>query len=186
MERSQRGAAQIVGGAAAWRWAVARPQQAPPPDPGLAPAITCTLRLPVASGPKAGCDPIRRSMTPSMPSFNPHPARRPDATSSCRPPPTPWLSFNPHPARRPDATLSGYVAAHQERVSIPIRPEGRMRRSICPSPSRTTAPFQSPSGPKAGCDSWATAQATRRAGFNPHPARRPDATGTYTGSFALG
>ena len=39
------------------------------------------------------------------PSFNPHPARRPDATAAQR-----WraksahLSFNPHPARRPDAT----------------------------------------------------------------------------------
>ena len=58
--------------------------------------------------------------------FNPHPARRPDATLIkiilC----SISTSFNPHPARRPDAT-----------------------RLIINIPPRYT--FQSSSGPKAGC-----------------------------------
>ena len=112
--------------------------------------------------------------------FNPHPARRPDATASRGPPPlaAPYC-FNPHPARRPDATaISNTLRAHQPEpwfqsssgqkagcnfglkvklhvivvtVSILIRPEGRMQRH-----HRGFAP--------------------RQTGFNPHPARRPDAT----------
>ena len=62
--------------------------------------------------------------------FNPHPARRPDATPpawvSVRPS---WTSFNPHPARRPDATA--VLARDMDEslpVSILIRPsEGRMQ-----------------------------------------------------------
>ena len=69
-----------------------------------------------SSGQKAGCNPVeRRGRPPSHLCFNPHPARRPDATI-LRPPGSP-LGFNPHPARRPD-----------DIVSILIRPEGRMQR----------------------------------------------------------
>ena len=38
--------------------------------------------------------------------FNPHPARRPDATGPARSAPHKGRRFNPHPARRPDATSS--------------------------------------------------------------------------------
>ena len=97
--------------------------------------------------------------------------------------------FNPHPARRPDATCALVILIRPERqadhVSILIRPEGRMQR------------FQSSSGQKAGCNVAAeghrpvsilirpegrmqpfpTWMHPRRTGcFNPHPARRPDAT----------
>ena len=39
-----------------------------------------------------------------------------------------WCSFNPHPARRPDATDITYTPAQYAlKVSILIRPEGRMQ-----------------------------------------------------------
>ena len=89
--------------------------------------------------------------------FNPHPARRPDATGkqgalvdhASK-------SFNPHPARRPDATSS----SPRRLVHI------------------TSRPFQSSSGQKAGCNSTSYSKEARvvGSGFNPHPARRPDAT----------
>ena len=133
--------------------------------------------------------------------------------------------FNPHPARRPDATIyTGYnMAVYQ--VSILIQPEGRMQRrvqlasvevlivSILIQPEGRMQPvlhlpygfyllFQSSSSQKAGCNlgqggGWVLdlrpvsiliqpegrMQRARRAvpapcrpGFNPHPARRPDAT----------
>ena len=63
--------------------------------------------------------------------------------------------FNPHPARRPDATNRVAVVPNADsRVSILIRPEGRMQRGLQPR------------------------QVAVVPGFNPHPARRPDATGT--------
>ena len=90
--------------------------------------------------------------------------------------------FNPHPARRPGATGGG-------------------PRMPCPPASFQSSPgpkagcyatmlhaalelgmFQSSPGPKAGCyfrrGSWR--QSARR-GFNPHPARRPGATGGRRG-----
>ena len=88
--------------------------------------------------------------------FNPHPARRPDATSRTSNPKCSYTCFNPHPARRPDATLPG-------------RCPGR----LIPHPL-----FQSSSGQKAGCN-WAFHDITLSPSltcFNPHPARRPDAT----------
>ena len=84
--------------------------------------------------------------------FNPHPARRPDATYSSPSPCLPPCRFNPHPARRPDATLKVAMCAY-----VPI-------------------PFQSSSGPKAGCHYADIPGVHVTIGFNPHPARRPDAT----------
>ncbi len=108
--------------------------------------------------------------------FNPHPARKPDATALQQR----WHDdarrcFNPHPARKPDATiawLSGWIvqflfqsspgpkagcycckACHQGRirqVSILTRPESRMLLAhTCYTASELR--FQSSPGPKAGC-----------------------------------
>ena len=139
-------------------------------------------------------------------SFNPHPARRPDATSvEHSGKHHSHLCFNPHPARRPDATASirPQPKGTSSRVSILIRPEGRMQprpptrwtcgstRCFNPHPARRpdattmrlratglcTGRFQSSSGQKAGCNTIrARMHRPARPCFNPHPARRPDAT----------
>ena len=116
-----------------------------------------------------GCKTIRYS-------FNPHPARRPDAImvtrdahsvaiqfqsspgqkAGCNPPARavgcPSQGFNPHPTRRPDAI------------------------SISGGFSLINRVFQSSPGQKAGCNAPRLVSSnTRSRGFNPHPARRPDA-----------
>ena len=61
--------------------------------------------------------------------FNPHPARKPDATCSQNPHDVgDDTCFNPHPARKPDATGIFPVPCHKGEVSILIRPESRMQR----------------------------------------------------------
>ncbi len=62
------------------------------------------------------------------------------------------------------------------RVSILIRPEDRMQRSRIHA-WRSASGFQSSSGPKTGCNLPATRGPHCDCSFNPHPARRPDATG---------
>ena len=91
----------------------------------------------------------------------------------------PLLGFNPHPARRPGATFRAPLIAAQSRpVSILTRPEGRVlpRRGRRP---RTVFPVSILTRPEGRV----LLDAVRRAatpppGFNPHPARRPGATGT--------
>ena len=135
-----------------------------------------------SSGQKAGCNSYHGPGFSSRPSgFNPHPARRPDATSIAglphpchshcfnphparRPDATSFdpsigvaldpRGFNPHPARRPDATRRGqWISSDALEVSILIRPEGRMQPVV-------DNLFDGCVDPR----------------FNPHPARRPDAT----------
>ncbi len=112
-----------------------------------------------------------------------------------------FACFNPHPARRPDA-MQGLVnrRAEDRGVSILTRPEGRMLwedleglvnwrpvsiltrpegrmlsgRRLGASPRRCQ--FQSSPGPKAGCYQLrGLCHDEGCDGFNPHPARRPDA-----------
>ena len=107
--------------------------------------------------------------------------------------------FNPHPARRPDATINAVLnvvdhhvsilirpegrmqpspfhgrlfRAASNSVSILIRPEGRMQRpaSICRLTVVST-PARTPATNTADCDLLLVCPC-----FNPHPARRPDAT----------
>ena len=133
-------------------------------------------------------------------------------------------SFNPHPARRPDATQLALDYEGMPEVSILIRPEGRMQhlradammaerkfqsssgqKAGCNPRTASSANkyprFQSSSGQKAGCNmrsqrlhsfmSRFQSSSGQKAGcnsdmpseyhrilcrFNPHPARRPDAT----------
>ena len=91
-----------------------------------------------------------RDWLPASAGFNPHPARRPDATC------IEWRrvrhgcgSFNPHPARRPDATQTGSGNGALSQL------------------------FQSSSGQKAGCNPGTPGQSPRSgSGFNPHPAQK--------------
>ena len=84
-----------------------------------------------SSGQKAGCNPLSSpGQVLRLSSFNPHPARRPDATFQDMLDFLVFPSFNPHPARRPDATVVAVVLVdRQVHVSILIRPEGRMQPS---------------------------------------------------------
>jgi hypothetical protein len=60
-------------------------------------------------------------------------------------------------------------------VSILIQPEGRMQ--LGPGIGRVHADgFQSSSSQKAGCNLARASAESTQTGFNPHPARRPDAT----------
>ena len=84
-------------------------------------------------------------------------------------------SFNPHPARRPDAIARPAHARRQVSVSILIRPEGRMQSADTGRKPARNAVFQSSSGQKAGCNTRRQPRAGFWYCFNPHPARRPDA-----------
>ena len=164
-----------------------------------------------SSSPKAGCNSAPSSSTTSRPTcFNPHPARRPDATPSPRPRPTggrvsiliqpegrmqPLFAhgdrihvscFNPHPARRPDATLPSQASPaglYSFQSSSSPKAGCNMR---CTTASPASLMFQSSSSPKAGCNE-ADEKGNARAefGFNPHPARRPDATAWNSSPYEL-
>ena len=92
--------------------------------------------------------------------FNPHPALAGcNLGRSGQPRSLGGQRFNPHPARRPDATLlvprsrrlQGLSAAMY--VSILIRPEGRMQRGgSIPAQAAIFYSFQSSSGQTAGCN----------------------------------
>ena len=116
-----------------------------------------------------------------IPGFNPHPARRPDATRGMMSTLCPRPRFNPHPARRPDATGT---RRSRDSDSVSFNPHPARR----PDATRQAfgliealAVFQSSSGQKAGCNtSLRVALVNDAPCFNPHPARRPDATASGT------
>ena len=62
-------------------------------------------------------------------------------------------SFNPHPARRPDATREGWSIPAMPEVSILIQPEGRMQPVGVVALPFIHLMFQSSSSQKAGCNS---------------------------------
>ncbi len=83
--------------------------------------------------------------------FNPHPARKPDATSNTVEKRLRCGCFNPHPARKPDATAMHRGEMTDQQVSILTRPESRMQLHSGEIKVLTTV-FQSSPGPKAGCN----------------------------------
>ena len=87
-----------------------------------------------------------------MKGFNPHPARRPDATLPAPVPAFTSLGFNPHPARRPDATSDSPRYRQGHDVSILIRPECGCNKHGDIILSAWPLWFQSSSGQKAGCN----------------------------------
>ena len=162
-------------------------------------------RFQSSSGQKAGCNNLEsHHRVARFVGFNPHPARRPDATSITPmgvAPSTEFSilirpegrmqrdeyfglvqdlqSFNPHPARRPDAT-SVVVTPVTRTVDWFQSSSGQKagcNASRCSFSSSVSSMFQSSSGQKAGCNDERSAMLFPRSrGFNPHPARRPDAT----------
>ena len=113
--------------------------------------------------------------------FNPHPARRPDATSarSAINATTLSFSFNPHPARRPDATPDAGLEATRRPRFNPHPARRPDATGLANLECLSFAEFQSSSGQKAGCNhiGQVVQPEFHQLCFNPHPARRPDATG---------
>ena len=149
--------------------------------------FTTTPRFQSSSSPKAGCNGIRDSRSLEICSFQSSSSPKAGCNPTRR---WPWPttgSFNPHPARRPDATRRVLAALHGRLlVSILIQPEGRMQHlagvrvilvvevSILIQPEgRMQRPSSCP---------WPSAAPTC---FNPHPARRPDATTQGLGEVAI-
>ena len=152
-------------------------------------------------GQKAGCNRHSWVIRPGHPGFNPHPARRPDATSRASISVSALSPFQSSPGQKAGCNLlPGTVCDIRGTVSILTRPEGRMQRpdsvqrhavgpvsiltrpegwmqrssfnpAIPPSRVSILTPARRPDATRPG------RRCTWRCpGFNPHPARRPDAT----------
>ena len=147
-----------------------------PPEPGQ--AIT-VHRFQSSSGLLAGCNGDNEAHNRKHPhGFNPHPAFWPDATFPHRGlPGALQVSILIRPEGRMQRGSPAAGGPDCGRVSILIRPEGRMQLlglgfdrqgdgsvSILIRPEGRMQPLQHPVPPAVAC------------GFNPHPARRPDAT----------
>ena len=194
-------------------------------QPAVPPQLPLLVPVSILTRPEGRMQPFQNGPPrPRAWCFNPHPARRPDATRPVMSRTGRYSGFNPHPARRPDATIApelhvvppaqfqsspGPKAGCNGRKAKPLRLWSRFQSSPGPkagcndvqyrvgtagawfqsSPgpkagcnmNRRGAPvpgmkFQSSPGPKAGCNTPTWASGTRLACFNPHPARRPDAT----------
>ncbi len=126
-------------------------------------------------GPKAGCYSILKEIPKLLYCFNPHPARKPDATTITNPQAQLGrVSILTRPESRM-LHVSTENNSNDSKVSILTRPESRMLRLLV-SFFTLVLKFQSSPGPKAGCYPPETARNVEFQGFNPHPARKPDAT----------
>ena len=156
-------------------------------------------------GQKAGCNLVNSILPAALNhSFNPHPARRPDAIGgvACQGRMLCCSVFQSSPGQKAGCNWdpSRQSGSSGTVVSILTRPEGRMQ-SECARAVPPVAMFQSSPGQKAGCNHGSMAAAAwhwlfqsspgQKAGcnvpilshqalfqtccFNPHPARRPDA-----------
>ena len=120
--------------------------------------------------------------------FNPHPARRPGATSTRQGMSGSSQCFNPHPARRPGATWPSPILRLQPRGFNP-HPARRPGATYGVPTTHIPLPtFQSSPGQKAGCNPRIRPRCAPPSCFNPHPARRPGATSALhsSQSIALG
>src|SRR5689334_16953701 len=93
--------------------------------PMVVPAWDLTNKFQPSSGPKAGCYSwmARKSFGAVVFQSSPGPKAGCYATKPTSPPVS--SSFNPHPARKPDATQIKVQAERREKVSILTRPESR-------------------------------------------------------------
>ena len=128
--------------------------------------------------PKAGCDRSPAAWSCLCPCcFNPHPTRRPGATSHLRSVYEPWWKFQSSPDPKAGCDVAHCHQACLVRVvSILTRPEGRVRHPETNKPINIFTAFQSSPDPKAGCDCPSRPPTPPRSSFNPHPTRRPGAT----------
>ncbi len=85
--------------------------------------------------------------------------------------------FNPHPARKPDATIAGSMGkSYRSVVSILTRPESRMLHSQAAMPRSSKTSFNPHPARKPDATAPGREERNAPSGFNPHPARKPDAT----------
>ena len=134
-----------------------------------------------SSGQKAGCNPgAARPSTSGRTCFNPHPARRPDATPAQHRPDragVPLVSILIRPEGRMQPGRGKTQNAAQRRFN-PIRPEGRMRHPlpvIDLVPPDVVSILIRPEG-RMQPGTTHRREARSPSSFNPHSARRPDAT----------
>ena len=127
--------------------------------------------------PEGRMQPVGPMRTQETQSFNPHPARRPDATrSSVKRSELSLICFNPHPARRPDATRWPHAYSGDSKFQSSSGQKAGCNPEFREAIRVELDLFQSSSGQKAGCNPWGWNQGRQTTCFNPHPARRPDAT----------
>ena len=154
------------------------------------PLITPVAQFQSSSGQKAGCNPLAAVVTSELGrlalGFNPHPARRPDAT--------PWPGrprsllglkrFQSSSGQKAGCNLPEQAHAERDRNLFQSSSGQKAGCNCAPAEGLVTAwravpLFQSSSGQKAGCNAaspWCVSMRGPGTCFNPHPARRPDAT----------
>ncbi len=133
-------------------------------------------RFQSSPGPKAGCYYVVLIVQSMMNSFNPHPARKPDATQYNKLLYFTSVRFQSSPGPKAGCyELEICPVTGKQSVSILTRPESRMLQQK-QYKRLSLKEFQSSPGPKAGCYVGRKSVQIRLTRFNPHPARKPDAT----------
>ena len=97
------------------------------------------------------------------------------------------MGFNPHPARKPDATSIDSVDVRTI-VGFQSSPGPKAGCNVRQAKWRILVVFwfQSSPGPKAGCNMMSKNLTASSTCFNPHPARKPDATFKRLGNGQAG
>ena len=111
-----------------------------------------TVEFQSSPGPQTGCNHSRPSSTTLTWRFNPHPVRRPGATTKSMRGPTDVREFQSSPGPQTGCNIA------------PMR-----------VPSKASM-FQSSPGPQTGCNEGHRTVGQLVGRFNPHPVRRPGAT----------
>ena len=151
----------------------------------LAFAATSVLPDPMfqsSPGPKTGCNMgISFALVIVPSSFNPHPARRPGATTRRRDGPAVFcVSILTRPEDRVQLVRLTTFIGTDLTVSILTRPEDRVQRGTRARMARRRR-FNPHPARRPGATSSRGVIPRGRRGFNPHPARRPGATRSNCG-----
>ncbi len=114
------------------------------------PRVSSRFRFQSSSSPKAGCYALHMVIALLLYCFNPHPARRLDATYHSSALPSAFLRFQSSSSPKAGCYYKALGYLPKDFVSILIQPEGWMLQLTCVQ-AQTTPLFQSSSSPKAGC-----------------------------------
>ena len=138
-----------------------------------------TVKFQSSSGQKAGCNPKVSVASEDAAGFNPHPAFWPDAIHPQASSDTYYDAFQSSSGQKAGCNCHGASSSSNEyRVSILIRPEGRMQLRA-PWGAKPAIRVSILIRPEGRMQSYRRAgRSPNAASFNPHPARRPDAIGS--------